>query len=198
MTKAEIRSNMKTRRNTLSEEEVVIQCKQVQDKLFSLLYYQKCPVLLTYLSFQAEIDTTTIIRDALSSRFIDRKKVYIPRVEKNGMDFYRITSLNDLKASKFGVLEPQDSNQNCFIDSGDDKQPKLMLLPGLAFDYKGNRVGFGAGYYDRYLAKHQKDGFIKVALAYDFQILDKIDCEDHDIKADMVITPERIIHCNIN
>ncbi|HKL79355.1 MAG TPA: 5-formyltetrahydrofolate cyclo-ligase [Mobilitalea sp.] len=187
---------MKTRRKTLSEEEVLIQSKLAQDKLFSLLCYQKCPVLFTYLSFQAEIDTTTIIREALSGRDIDCKKVYIPRVEENGMGFYQITSLNGLKASKFGVLEPQDKDQNCYIDSVDDKQPKLMLLPGLAFDYDGNRIGFGAGYYDRYLMEHHSDGFIKVALGYDFQVLDRIDCEDHDIKADMIITPERIINCN--
>ena len=72
-----------------------------------------------------------------------------------------------------------------------------MLLPGLAFDPEGNRIGYGAGYYDRYLAKYPKDYFLKIALAYDFQILKQIKGNEHDVKADMIITPNQIIKCSL-
>jgi 5-formyltetrahydrofolate cyclo-ligase len=76
-----------------------------------------------------------------------------------------------------------------------DKETLLMLLPGLAFDLGGNRIGYGAGYYDRYLSKHQKDHFLKVALAYDFQVYDHLEADEFDIRADLILTPTRLISC---
>lgn len=72
---------------------------------------------------------------------------------------------------------------------------KLMLLPGLAFDLYGNRIGYGAGYYDKYLSSHPEINFYKTALAYDFQVMDSITTEKFDIKADAVLTPTQFILC---
>lgn len=78
-------------------------------------------------------------------------------------------------------------------DEVDSIPVNLMLLPGLAFDCRGNRIGYGAGYYDRYLQLHRASAFYKIALAYDFQLFDSIEAHEHDIAVDMIITPTRTI-----
>ena len=70
-----------------------------------------------------------------------------------------------------------------------------MLMPGLAFDIFGNRVGYGAGYYDSYLSKYPNDEWVKIALAYDFQITDRIAAGKYDIPADYIVTPDRFVIC---
>ena len=71
-----------------------------------------------------------------------------------------------------------------------------MLLPGLAFDKYGNRIGYGAGYYDRYLGAYSINNWIKIALAYDFQIMDRLNVNEYDIRTDYIVTDKRVISCN--
>jgi 5-formyltetrahydrofolate cyclo-ligase len=194
MTKEQIRLAIKKERNALSAEDVKAFSEAIQDKLFLSEAYRDCRSLFTYVSFQTEVDTRPIIYDAWSKG----KTVYAPRVDDKSMDFYIIHTFDTLIRSKFGVSEPAPEEKLRYqfqkdLEFGDGK---LMLLPGLAFDYSGNRIGYGAGYYDRYQNKHITDQFVKVALAYDFQILDGIPASEYDRKADMIITPTRIINCN--
>jgi 5-formyltetrahydrofolate cyclo-ligase len=212
MTKAETRSYMKNIRNSLSEEEQDAFSNSILKRLRNLEVYKSCRYLFSFVSMQSEVNTRKIIRQALR----DEKLVFSPRVEGKTMDFYKIDSLETLITSKFGVLEPvrQENRRYAFtrdmklsiasIGSGGraghnlgsgDLQTKLMLLPGLAFDLSGNRIGYGAGYYDRYLSDHGEEDFIKIALAYDFQVSDRIASEAFDVRADMILTPTRLIRC---
>lgn len=194
ITKSEIRSTHLAIRNNMSDEEKLTEDKKIQEKLYNSLFYQKCNNLFSFVSFKSEIDTHDIIKQSLASG----KKVYIPRVEKHGMEFYHIYNLDGLIPSKFGVPEPTQDPDNLFSqDTVSDNMAaynNIMIVPGLAFDYQGNRIGYGAGYYDKYLHVHKNVNFYKVALAYDFQLIDKINAEAHDIGVDMIITPSRIIN----
>jgi len=227
MTKAEIRFNMKRERNSLSKEDQMAFNKAIQEKIFELEEYRNNNILFTYVSFQSEVDTWTVINQALE----DKKQVFAPRVNEvvfnnsqlihdgqfiREMNFYEIHNTNEFIKSKFGILEPMNKEKYRYkgteeiinsisISSYQNSQEneheinrklKLMLLPGLAFDPFGNRIGYGAGYYDNYLRKHLKDNFLQIALAYDFQILERINATDQDMRADMIITPSKIIHCN--
>jgi len=193
MTKTSLRIYMKNARNNLSDTQQKEQSLAIQTKLFESNDYKKCEVIFTYVSFQSEVDTFTIIENALQIG----KRVFVPRVSGPEIKFYEMHSIASLHRSKFGILEPDatydnDLNANTLCTGG----RKIMILPGLAFDFSGNRIGYGAGYYDRYLALHSKEGFLKIALAYDFQVVEQVYSQEHDIKADIIITPEQIVECN--
>ena len=192
MTKAQIREIMKGRREKLSLEERKKMNDLIQEQLFQTEIYRQSNQLLSYVSFQAEANTRTIISKA---RF-DGKKVFVPRVEGKNMNFYQISNFEDLVPSKFGVPEPIPNPDLLFHLKELENSKVLILVPGLAFDTNGNRIGYGAGYYDRYLALDTKNNFIKIALAYEFQILESIVYEEYDIPVDYIITPKQMIQCH--
>jgi 5-formyltetrahydrofolate cyclo-ligase len=181
----------------LSVEERKSYSQLIQERLRMTKEYQNCNHLFAFVSFGTEVNTLDIIRQA----FIDNKKVSVPKVEAKGMEFYEVHSLDGLISSKFGVPEPlssEDTRYKTMIHSSETEQEnRLMLLPGLAFDSTGNRIGYGAGYYDRYLSKFPSNHFYKMAIAYDFQLMEQITAEDYDIKADAIITPTQRIQCSI-
>jgi len=185
MTKDQIRTDHKKLRNMLSFEDQKFYNGAIRERLFQIPWYRYSDFLFTFVSFQSEVDTREIIRQA----FLDHKKVYVPRVEDHGMEFYEIQSLEGMITSKFGVLEPPKREEYRYIKS---QEPKLMLLPGLAFDYSGDRIGFGAGYYDQYLTAHTDEHFYKIALAYDFQVLKSVPAEQSDVKANAILTQTQL------
>jgi len=196
MSKQEIRNRLLAARESLLAEDKFLYDKKIHEMLYNTMAYQKCSNLLCYVSFKSEIDTEKIINRALT----DGKKVYIPKVTGKSMQFYRIDSLNGLIASKFGVPEPGPDNDKLFSGNNADNKnmpdpamANLMIMPGLAFDIHGNRIGYGAGYYDRYLQEHKEIIFFKIALAYDFQLLNSIEANEHDMAVDMIITPTKIL-----
>ncbi len=192
MTKGEIRINQKKLRSELSEEQRRQFNECIWHQLMNTKEYQSCKRLFVYVSFQSEINTIDIIDQAI----LHGKQVYIPRVEAHGIEFYEITSRKGLVRSTYGILEPAEDKENRFLSTpGSERKENVMLLPGLAFDSYGNRIGYGAGYYDKYLAIQGADVFHKLALAYDFQIMEQIPSEEFDIRADEIITPTKIYRC---
>lgn len=109
------------------------------------------------------------------------KEVYFPRVNGSSLDFYRIHDLNQLKPGHFSVLEPE-----CSLIKVDPQQIDLFIIPGLAFDDSGNRLGYGKGYYDRTLINIPEQN--RVGLSYSFQILNFIPANDNDQKVGAVVT----------
>ncbi len=209
MTKTGLRQKMKEQRNNLPTAEQHRAAEEILQRLTGLDLWLSCVELFTYLSFGSEVDTRRLVKEALSGCWGNPKAVYVPRVEGRNMNFYQITEASTLKESNFGVPEPEGRE---LIPYGEArKEPviseegvgasalqsprRLMLLPGLAFDLKGNRLGYGAGYYDRFLTKYGGDHFIKVALAYDFQIQERVPAEEHDIRMDYIITPGEFLTC---
>ena len=166
---------------------------KILDKLYESEYYRKSKKIFIYISYDSEINTKGIINKALE----DNKKVYVPRTEfKNRlMDAVEIMSLDNLVESDFGILEP--SIKEPYIDPN---ELDLIVVPGVAFDKQGGRMGYGAGFYDRYFKKISEDNIkkvMKVALAYEFQTLEKVPMNDHDIPVDCIITENEFIRCKI-
>jgi 5-formyltetrahydrofolate cyclo-ligase len=111
------------------------------------------------------------------------------------MDAVEIMSLDNLVESDYGILEPSIKEPHI-----DPNELDLIVVPGVAFDKQGGRVGYGAGFYDRYFNKISKDNIeriIKLALAYEFQTLDKVPMNDQDIPVDCIITENEFISCKI-
>ena len=196
MTKPQLRKMMKAKRNALHDAVQEKQNKAIYRQLFQMDAYNQYNELFIYVSFQSEIATDLIIKKAIR----DRKKVFVPRVEHQEIEFYEIHSFDHLVVGSYGIREPIPTENTRFTQSKNSNQPnlKLMILPGLAFDPYGNRVGYGAGFYDRYLDRFPEGAFLNVALAYDFQVIHRIKEEAHDTKIDMIITPTRMIDCSKN
>ena len=204
MTKAEIRNMQKELRKGLSIEELEYRSNCIWERLINTIAYQNCTNLFTFVSLADEVNTHSIIIDSINRK----KRVYVPRVEARRMEFYQITNLDHLTLSKFGILEPEGCDENRFVidynpnilNEGKDPEKQyqnLLLLPGLAFDLKGNRIGYGAGYYDKYLASYPEDTFYKIALAFEFQLMEEIPSEEYDRKADAIITPKELMYINV-
>lgn len=186
MDKKEIRKEIIKKRDTIKIEEKIEKDKAIRGLLKELDLYKNSINIFIYVGFGSEIDTSIFIDDFIK----DNKRIFIPKtnISKKEMNAVEITDLNALEKNKYGILEPKDDNQ--IINKNDID---LVILPGVAFDISGSRIGYGGGYYDKYLMDI-KDSIPKVALAYDFQLLEDIPVEEHDIKADYIITEMRQIN----
>ncbi len=178
--KVMIRKRIKAVRNAMDRDDCIYRSKLICDRLACLEDYRNAQNICAYISKGNEVDTRLIIDKAWS----DGKRVFVPKVYGKDMHFIQIDSYKDLRTGNFGILEPE-SDDHTEISSG------LMFMPGVAFDRQRNRIGFGGGYYDRYLAAHGQ--LVTVALAYDCQIVDSIDSEQTDIKPHIIVTESGVI-----
>ncbi len=195
MTKVEIRRSMKELRSNISMDDRKAYDDLIRQSLLCTKVYRQCRRLFCYISFHSELNTKEIILQALR----EDKQVYVPRVEEeHRMEFYRIDNFKSLKRSSFNILEPLPDEERRYQENTTNEASgvNLMILPGLAFDLMGNRIGYGAGYYDRYLSSYPKDHFYKIAACYDFQLIEHITAYEYDVRADAIITPTKKILCS--
>lgn len=180
--KKEIRAEVKKRRREADEETLHEKSLQILERFRQLSAYKDASLLLAYVDAKREVETRFLMRCAWD----DGKKVAVPRVDGDGiMHFYYLRSLKDLEPGAFGIMEPRADCRICEPEEG------LLLMPGVAFDEQGHRVGYGGGYYDRYLEKHPH--LIHIALAFEFQIFPEVPSEKHDICPDLIVTENRIL-----
>ena len=144
---------------------------------------------------EQEIPTQGIIHTALN----DGKKVALPKIRtgvKDGaeMDFVFINKDTEYKSGVYGILEPVSDE---FIDVKGINDRAEMLIPGLCFDIKGRRIGYGGGYYDRYLTKCPKDKFHITALAYEYQIFESLPFNENDKTVNLIVTENRCIEIDV-
>lgn len=179
MDKALIRQKMKEQRLLYSQETLLYYSQLIEQQIFQHPLYQNAKIIGIYVSLPMEVNTIHLIQESLNNH-----RVCVPKVEGDIMNFYEITSLDDLKEGCFHVLEPMTVS---YIDS---QEIDLMIVPLLAYDKELYRVGYGKGFYDKYFAS----GFCgyKLGLAFDFQYVDHIDRDKYDYPLD------EIIHLPIN
>ncbi len=144
--KRELREKRKARRAELSDGYKAEMDARIADRVTSLYQYKNAKTVMIYASTAIEVDTFRIIKQA----FADKKLVALPRCEKGtrNMEFYYISSLDDLESGAFNVLEPKEA-----CEMVTDYTDTLMIVPALALDSFGYRLGYGGGYYDRFLAR---------------------------------------------
>lgn len=157
------------------------------EKLIKTDIYNQSKNICIYMPIQNEVDLTHIIKDAWSKN----KRVYLPRIinapgdvlyskEDKRMDFFLYTKDTSFITGAYNILEPE--NDEMLLSTAD----ALIVMPGAVFSRDRKRIGYGGGYYDRYLASHPECHTI--AVAYSFQVLDDIPCNDYDIKPQLIIT----------
>lgn len=150
---------------------------KIKQRLLSSGDFSKAKDVFVYISKDTEVDTRGIIEASLKQG----KGVYCPITGDKQIKAGRLTNTKDLKPGKFGILEPQKITRKNKFD--------IIIVPGVAFGKNGSRLGRGGGYFDRFLSASRGK---KTALAFDFQVLDGIENEKHDVLMDKIITEKRI------
>lgn len=169
-------------RNSLSPYEIQEKSHKIFEKICNHPIYQNSECIFSYMNFRSEVDTSWLHNNAFS----DKKRLVLPKVlTKDKMEFYEVCDMSQLKKSRMGILEPSDS---CLqIKEVNDRT--LMIVPGLAFDHHFGRLGYGGGYYDRYLEKY-KDKFICCGVAFDCQWVESVPLMPYDHKMDLIVTED--------
>ena len=173
MNKDDIRRKVKARKTLLNEEEKMSAAERVFALLGQTAEFMLADRILMYHSLPDELSTREFIR-----KWCGRKHFYLPRVNGVNLEILPYDE-SRLALGSFHIEEPTGN------DCSDVDDMEMIVVPAVAYDRRGNRVGRGKGYYDRLLATSRAR---KVGVAYDFQLVDEIDAEPHDVRVDVVIT----------
>ncbi len=189
--KKELRKEAKSYRKSLSESDRLDKSNAIIRKLKTLKEFQKAEVIIMYASLADEVETLSLIGELAEE---GKKSVCCPVTQGDEMEFYKILSVDDLKEGNFHVLEPEPLAERRLELQKDVHY--CMLMPGLMFDKSGNRLGYGKGYYDKYLARVPKEvNLTTIALSYEAMVKDVIPAEETDWRADYVVTEKEVIYC---
>jgi len=176
--KKDIRKRLLDKRNLITDKEWEEKSRCIYEKVVTHPFFLEADAVYCYVDYRREVGTRSIIKQAWKLG----KKVAVPKVNDSEMEFYYIQCLDDLQEGYKGIPEPKP------IDLAmDDKV--LVIMPGAAFDTKCNRIGYGKGYYDKYLRAHLN--YKTIAIAFELQMVDEIPIEPYDICPNMIITEEK-------
>lgn len=178
-----LRREMKALRANISLDEKKLLDKKMQKNLFDSLLYKQADTLLTFISIGSEPDTLSIIKRAVG----DGKIVAVPKcLPKRQMAFYVIKDISDCEEGAYGIFEPKSFCREVDYQSGNI----ICLVPGLAFDRNFARVGYGGGYYDRFLSVHSN--IFAIGYCPEICVIEKVPTEDTDIRLGGLITEETV------
>jgi len=183
------RKHFSSLRDSLELTEIISYSSEIKKNLFSLKELWKAKKVMVYISFKSEARTREIILELLKRK----KKVIIPLIDFKKERIFLSELKNfekELIMNKYGLFQPQKE----FFRAFNKKDLDLIIVPGICFDEKGNRIGFGKGYYDKFLKNIPKNIPV-IALAFENQISKELACEKHDIPMHKIVTEKRIIEC---
>ncbi|MDE2745277.1 MAG: 5-formyltetrahydrofolate cyclo-ligase [Chloroflexota bacterium] len=186
MPKAELRSTLRRRRAALSDEVIQGWSASVTARMVGLDEVHRAEAIHCYASsLPGEVST-----DGLISQFLaERRRVLCPRIRAHGqMEHREISAPSDLVDAAFGLREPDPE----LAPPVDPQVADLIVVPGVAFDVEGGRLGMGGGYYDRFLAQASAPA---VGLAFEMQLVDALPMSAYDHRVDLIVTELRVIRC---
>ena len=179
------RQQLLLRRKQLEETACLDLSLRIQQRLLAAECFSRAEILALYSPINNEVRTEQLLAVARSQG----KQVCYPRVIGDSLQFVVIRSLTELQTGAFGVAEPTG---DCLLES---RQIDLLVVPGVAFDRDGFRLGYGKGFYDRELSRMTRST-VSVGLCYDFQLCDSLPVEEHDQQLDYVATETQLIPCH--
>ena len=191
--KQQLRKQVLQLRNSLTSIERQEKSQTITNCVSAFREFQEADQYLLFFSFRSEVDTTELLRQALSTH----KPVYLPKVLGKEMKFYQIENLEELEMGYQGILEPKEDKQREFIPS--QKQKIFVLIPGVVFDREGGRIGYGGGFYDKYLSRLEgeiiPENLCKLAVAYECQLVENglIHREAYDISPNYIVIEDGCI-----
>ena len=175
MNKQELRQAIRARKRAMTEEDILRRSEILAEKFARSNAYRAAKTIYGYLPYNQEVRTVPMLWRALE----EGKRVAVPKVYGDDMKFIYLDDLSQVAKGYAGIPEP--------VADGPVAQDEtaLVLMPGLAFDRAGHRIGYGGGFYDKFLAREPHHP--TVALCYDFQVMDRLETEEFDIPVDLVI-----------
>lgn len=177
--KVTLRDRMRSRLAGVPAADVSAHSAAIWEKLSVLPAFAGANAVMVYVSKDQEIGTHGLIRQLLAMG----RHVLVPVFEGNAYRLSAVTDFDELTVGRFGILEPK---------LGPASEPSVWLVPGLAFDETGNRLGRGGGVFDALLRGARG---VKIALAHDFQLLDEVPAADRDVRVDVIVTESRVVNC---
>ena len=191
MNKNELRRSYRKKRMGLSEEVCSSLSKRICERIMTLPAWKEAEAVLCYMAFRNEVNLNDIMLTAKNQQ----KKILLPRVAGEQMEFY-LPEEGPLQLSSLGILEP-GPDAHSLTEAVPLGTPLLMLLPGLVFDREGHRIGYGGGFYDRYLSAWKGQyPLITVAPAFSFQLAEEgLPAEETDYPVSMIVTESETIYC---
>lgn len=174
--KANLRKVLLQKRDSTSYDFIKLASQKIKNKLKQIEFFRKAKKIACYYPIGSEVLTQEIMQELLSNG----KEICLPKVEGDLLDFRKISDMKDLEKGNFGIMEPKD---NCAIVENLD----VVLVPTVAITKDGTRLGYGHGYYDRFLSTSSAK---TISLTYSKQIVKAIPSSDNDIKIDWIVTEE--------
>ncbi|MFA5524416.1 MAG: 5-formyltetrahydrofolate cyclo-ligase [Tissierellales bacterium] len=187
MDKRTLRSEILNRRKVLSKKQVITKSSAISSQLFSTEQYKNSKYIMCYIDFRNEVRTEGIIKTALK----EDKNIIIPIsvVETKQLILSQLLDYDkELESGTYGILEPKKE----FIRVVNPELVDLVIMPGVAFDRRGYRIGYGGGYYDRFLTRIN-DSVPKIALAFELQMVPYVRKGRYDLPVDYIITESEVI-----
>lgn len=174
LSKKEIRHDMINKRKNLTHDEVITKSSKICTKIINNDCYNNAEIIFCYSAINNEVDLEMLIKHAI----LHNKKIAFPKViSKYEMRFFYVNSLSDMKEGYYNILEPDTSRPATKAD--------LIIVPGVAFNKEGFRLGYGGGFYDRFF---EENTIYSIGVGYDFQLIENMPVMEHDKKLNQIIT----------
>ena len=177
--KKDIRRQVIAERNEMSKEQWWEESLRITDKLITHPFFLSADEIYCYIDCKNEVATKKIFEEAWKQG----KKTACPKVIGDEMEFYYIQSFEELEPGYFGVKEPITTMRA-------QGKKVLVIMPGVAFDKKNHRIGYGKGFYDKYL--NRNSNYSRVAIAFSFQVLDDVPSDKYDMNPQLIFTEDNI------
>lgn len=192
MNKKKLRSTYMEKRSALSKNAVKSMSQSIESSLYNSNIYKNSFVIMTYINFGNEVITEEIIKHSLNLGKSIGVPITIPKTRE-----LLVSELKDfdkeLELGVYNILTPKKE----YIREIQPSKIDLVLVPGIAFDKKGYRIGYGGGYYDRFLCKLNSNA-VTIALAFSIQLIDSVPTGIYDLPVDYILTEKGFINCNKN
>lgn len=188
MNKKNLRHQILDKRSKLGKYEHEEFSNIILNTIVNSLYYKNAKTIMTFISFMDEVDTHEFIKKSIE----DGKDIVVPITipETKELKLSLVKDFKELEPGYYNILTPKEE----YIRYIDPELVDLIIVPGVVFDRDGYRIGYGGGYYDRFLSKIDKN-VPKIAIAFDLQVIDKVPREYYDIPVDYIFTEKEIIEC---
>ena len=175
MDKKELRRQIREKKRAMTPEQIESASEKLKELFLATEQYREAKTIYGYLPYNQEVRTVPILQQA----WADGKRVAVPKVYGDEMKFIYLSDLTQVAVGYAGIPEPMADGPVA------DDPMALVLMPGLAFDKEGHRIGYGGGFYDKFLT--EEPGHLTVALCYDFQMVKELPTEEFDIPVDLVL-----------
>jgi 5-formyltetrahydrofolate cyclo-ligase len=178
--KARLRKRQLDVRDELSLDFIKIASSRIRDNLRKIDFYRHAEIVGAYYSIGSEVQT----HDLLQEFFNQGKEIALPRVDKNDLVFKKISSFSDLELGNFSIMEPKEKCETV-------RNLDVVLVPAIVLTVEGYRLGYGFGFYDRYLKNRELK---KIGLSYAKQVLKTFPHDDYDVRMDCIVTEDKVIY----